>query len=325
MTQTTTRIQQPFGSGYSFHTTAFEAIGGRDLNGHTAIVTGGYAGIGLATTLALRATGAHVIVPARNMNKAESILGDTDGVELAPLDLADPGSINAFAGWFLESGGPLHILINNAGIMATPFGVDTRGYEQQFAVNHLGHFQLTGQLWPALVRAGGARVVALSSRGHATGGVDFSDPFFQRRPYDKWVAYGQSKTANALFALALDELGAAHGVRAFSAHPGPVLTELVRHMSEEELAVSMAESDEISGFKTPEQGAATAVWAATNTRLNDMGGLYCEDVEIAQLTPDDFAEMRGVRSWATDLKAALRLWGASEVWTGVGFPTTSGA
>jgi NAD(P)-dependent dehydrogenase (short-subunit alcohol dehydrogenase family) len=156
--------------------------------------------------------------------------------------------------------------------MATPFGVDSRGYEQQFATNHLGHFQLTGRLWPALVNAAGARVVALSSRGHVAGRIDFADPFFSRRPYDTWVAYGQAKTANALFALALDELGARFGVRAFSVHPGPVLTELLRHMSEEELAASVDEAETISEFKTPEQGAATAVWAATNTRLDGLGG-----------------------------------------------------
>jgi NAD(P)-dependent dehydrogenase (short-subunit alcohol dehydrogenase family) len=204
--------------------------------------------------------------------------------------------------------------------MATPFKRDARGFEQQFATNHLGHFQLTGRLWPALDQADGARVVALSSSGHAIAGMDFEDPFFTRRPYDKWVAYGQSKTANALFALALDERGAAHRVRAFSAHPGPVLTELVRDLSEKELAGSVEKSTGISEFKTPAQGAVTAVWTATNTQLEGMGGLYCEDVDIAVQVPADFPEQRGVRPWATAPELAERLWTASETWTGVTFP-----
>jgi len=181
-------------------------------------------------------------------------------VELETLELIDPASIDTFAGRFLSSGRPLDILIHNAGIMAPPLRRDARGYESQFATNHLGHFQLSARLWPALKQAGKARVVAVSSTGISFGGVDFDDPNFERREYDKWKAYGQSKTANALFAVVLDKRGQAHGIRAFSAHPGGIYTDLARHLSLEELAFD-------GELKTPEQGAATSVWCATSPQL----------------------------------------------------------
>lgn len=240
-----------------------------------------------------------------------------DRVEIDSLDLIDPTSIDAFAERFLASGRPLHILVNNAGIMATPLVRDARGFESQLATNHLGHFQLTERLWPALRMASGARVVSLSSRGHIRAGVDFDDPHFERRPYDKWIAYGQSKTATALFAVALDARGEAHRVRAFSVHPGAVISELMRSMSEEEIRAAVARSRELSVFKTAEQGAATSVWCATSTQLDGMGGVYCEDCDIAEAAPADFPEQRGVRPWAMDRSLAERLWTKSEEWTGV--------
>ena len=312
----TTR-QTPIHSGFGPQTTAREVIGNRRLDGLIAIVTGGYAGIGLETTRELTGAGATVVVPARSLDKARQALTGMDRVEIESLDLIDPKSIDDFSARFLATGRPMHILINNAGIMATPFVRDARGFESQLATNHIGHFQLTMRLWPALLKANGARVVALSSRGHARAGIDFDDPNFERRPYDKWVAYGQSKTATALFAPALDTRGEAHGVRAFSVHPGAVITDLMRSMSEEEVAAAIARSRNIGAFKNTEQGAATSVWSATSSQLDGMGGVYCEDCDIAEAVPADFPEQRGVRPWAMDPDFAERLWTMSEAWTGL--------
>lgn len=212
--------QTPIGSGFDAGTTAQQALAGSDLQGKTVIVTGGYSGIGLETVRVLVDAGAQVIVPARDPEKAERNLSGIIGVEHASLDLLDPISIDRFAENFLASDRALNLLINSAGIMATPLQRDTRGFEAQFATNHLGHFQLTARLWPALREANGARVVSVSSLGHRLSPVHFDDPQFEHRPYDKWLAYGQSKTANALFAVALDRRGKAEGVRAFSVHPG---------------------------------------------------------------------------------------------------------
>jgi NAD(P)-dependent dehydrogenase (short-subunit alcohol dehydrogenase family) len=310
--------QAPIHSGYGAQTTAREVIGKRNLDGVVAIVTGGYAGVGLETTRTLADAGAMVIVPARSLDKARKALTGMNRVEIESLDLIDPKSIDSFATRFLATGRPLHILINNAGIMATPLARDARGIESQLATNHLGHFQLTARLWSALLKADGARVVALSSRGHIRAGIDFDDPNFERRPYDKWIAYGQSKTATALFAVALDARGEAHGVRAFSVHPGAVITELMRSMSEEEVSTAVARARDIGAFKNTEQGAATSVWCATSSQLDGMGGVYCEDCDIAEAVPADFPEQRGVRPWATDPSFAERLWTMSEAWTEFG-------
>jgi NAD(P)-dependent dehydrogenase (short-subunit alcohol dehydrogenase family) len=313
-----TTKQTPLHSGYGATTTALEAIGNRDLRGLTAIVTGGHAGLGLETTRVLSGAGATVVVGTRSLDKARAGLAGIARVEVDALDLIDPVSVDAFAERFLASGRPLHILVNNAGIMAPPLVRDRRGFESQFATNHLGHFQLTARLWPALRRANGARVVSVSSRGHAFGGVDLEDPSFERRPYDKWKAYGQSKTANALFALALDARGEAHRVRAFSLHPGGIHTELTRSMDPEELRALLA-SPRIAAttFKTPEQGAATSVWCATSAQLDGMGGVYCEDVDIAEAVGADAQGDSGVRPWAMDPDLAERLWRKSEEWTGL--------
>ena len=313
-----TTKQEPIHSGYGAETTARDVLDGRRLAGAIAVVTGGYTGVGLETTRALAAAGATVVVPARTPGKASAALAGMDGVELESLDLGDPASIDAFAARFVASGLPLHMLVNNAGIMATPLVRDARGFESQLATNHIGHFQLTLRLWPALRRADGARVVSLSSRGHARSPVDFDDPHFERRPYDKWLAYGQSKTANALFALALDARGEAHHVRAFSVHPGAIATtDLMRSMSEEERRAAIAAATGVSSFKNEEQGAATSVWCATSAQLDGRGGVYCEDVDIAEAVPADFAGLRGVRPWAADPDLAERLWVLTEAWTGL--------
>jgi NAD(P)-dependent dehydrogenase (short-subunit alcohol dehydrogenase family) len=318
-------LQKPIGSGFGAASTAGDVIKGIDLSGKIAIVTGGYSGIGLETVRALRSAGARVIVPARDHAKATTALEGLDGVEIEAMDLLNPASIDAFADRFLASGQPLHILVNNAGIMANPLTRDARGYESQFATNHLGHFQLTARLWPALRRAAGARVVSLSSVGHRRAWIDFDDWNFERRQYDRWVAYGQSKTANALFAVALDAKGEQHGVRAFSVHPGGVITDLVRHMSADELgAYGVLDEagrpiiDPERNMKTPEQGAATSVWCATSPQLDGLGGVYCENCDIAIAVPGDSTELRGVRSWATDPELADRLWSLSEQLLGLG-------
>jgi NAD(P)-dependent dehydrogenase (short-subunit alcohol dehydrogenase family) len=309
--------QHPLPSGFSWQTTAREAIGATRLDGRTAIVTGGYAGIGLETTRVLAAAGAHVIVPARSPDKARAALHGLD-VELAALDLAAPATIDAFAAAFLASGRPLHLLIGNAGIMAAPLARDARGYESQLATNHLGHFQLAVRLWPALVAARGARIVSLSSRGHHRASLDFDDPFFERRPYDKWTAYGQSKTANVLFAVEADRRGAAQDIRAFAVHPGAILaTDLGRHMTAEEKTTVVANAGKLGHLKSVEQGASTTVWCATTAQLAGKGGLYCEDTDVSSpIAADAPPAGTGVKPWATDPAAAARLWQLSETWTG---------
>jgi NAD(P)-dependent dehydrogenase (short-subunit alcohol dehydrogenase family) len=321
-------LQTPLNSGFGPATTAAEVIAGRDLTGQVAVVTGGYAGIGLETVRALDSAGATVIVPARDMDRARQTLAPIPGAQPEPLDLTDPASIEAFAERLLASGRPLRILVNNAGIMANPLTRDSRGFESQFSTNHLGHFQLTTRLWPALRQAQGARVVSVSSRGHRIAGVDFEDPNFERRPYDPWVAYGQSKTANVLFALRVDALGKDHGIRAFSLHPGGILTNLARHMSPEQIRAQGAIDDEgrpvidpARGMKNVEQGAATTVWCATSPRLDGRGGLYCEDCDVAVMTTEVQPQSRGVWPWAVDAGSAERLWILSEDLTGARLPT----
>jgi len=317
-----TTPQTPIRSGFGPSSTAADVIQGIDLAGMTAIVTGGYSGLGLVTTEALAAAGATVVVPVRNMAKARDALGEHPRIELAEMDLSDSMSIAAFAQRFLETGRALPILINSAGVMATPLLRDADGHEGQFATNHLGHYRLTCALWPALA-AKGARVVAVSSRGHQIAPVDFGDIDFRDRAYDKWQAYGQSKTANALFARAPDKRGAVHGVRAFSLHPGQILTDLARHLSAEELAGfdafdanGLPKIDPELGMKTPEQGAATSLWCATSPSLVGLGGVYCEDCDVASIHSGELGR-KGVAAWAADDIAAERLWALSAEWTGL--------
>jgi NAD(P)-dependent dehydrogenase (short-subunit alcohol dehydrogenase family) len=313
--------QAPIHSGFGPNATAREVLRGHDLTDKTAIVTGGYSGIGLETTRALAEAGATVIVPARTRETARASMGGIARVELEEMDLIDPTSVDAFTQRFLSSGRALHMLINNAGIMAAPLSRDARGYESQFATNHLGHFQLTLRLWPALKRAGragGARVVSLSSTGIRFGDIDFDDPNYQRRQYDRWNAYGQSKTANALFAVALDKRGHEDGIRAFSVHPGGINTSLSRFMSEDEKRAYTGP------LKTTEQGAATSVWCATSPQLDGKGGVYCLDCDIAEVIELQALEglhqvLNGVIPWAIDPDSAERLWKLSEDMTGVKF------
>jgi len=320
--------QKPLPSGLGARTTAEEALGGADLGGKVAIVTGGHAGLGLETTRVLSNAGATVVVGSRDPRKAQMAVAKMKNVEVGELDLANPASIDRLAEKFLRSNRALHFLINNAGVMATPLMRDERGYELQFATNHLGHFQLTARLWEALKKSGDARVVALSSRGHARSPVDLNDPNFNKRPYDKWAAYGQSKSANSLFAVGLDKRGQKDGVRAFAVHPGGILTDLLKYMTEEELSAygiyrengvaKIPDATKVpERLKTIEEGAATTIWCAVSPQLNGKGGVYCEDCGIAAMVPADSKLNSGVRPWAVDKAAAEDLWSLSEKLTAV--------
>lgn len=314
--------QQPVGSAFGYRSTAREVLAGIDLAGKRVVVTGGYSGIGTETVRALAGAGAEVVVGARRVDRAEAVLAEVEGsIAVLPLDLSDPPSIDAFATAVAARWDTLDLLIANAAVMASPLARDARGYEGQFATNHLGHFQLTARLWPLLKANGHARVVVLSSIGHRLNGLDLDDPHFERRPYDKWLAYGQAKSANALFALQLDKIGKPHGVRAFAVHPGGIMTPLQRHLTNEE-QVAMGWIDATGNvnerFKTEEQGASTTVWAATSPLLEGAGGVYCENCDVAAPgTPED--RSGGVMPHVRDEALAERLWVESEAMTGVEF------
>ncbi|WP_028798665.1 SDR family NAD(P)-dependent oxidoreductase [Streptomyces sp. 142MFCol3.1] len=311
--------QHKIGSGFGARSTADDVLNGIDLSGKLAIVTGGYSGLGLETTRALTKAGARVVVPARRPDTAREALDGTDAVEVEELDLGDLESVRAFAERFLASDRTVDLVINNAGIMACPETRVGPGWEAQFATNHLGHYALVNRLWPAIA-AGGARVVSVSSAGHHFSGIRWDDVHWANG-YDKWEAYGQAKTANVLFAVHLDRLGQGSGVRAFALHPGGILTPLQRHLPREEM-VERGWIDENGtplnpeAFKTPEQGAATQVWAATSPQLAGMGGVYCEDCDIAEPAPADGNRV-GVCAHAIDPEQAARLWELSAELTGV--------
>lgn len=313
-----TAAQQHIGSDFDTDSTVDDVLSGIDLTGKHALVTGGYSGIGLVTTRALAAAGAEIVVPARRPDLAREQFAGIAGVEVAELDLGDLENVRRFADDLLADDRPIDMVINSAGIMAAPEARLGPGWESHFAINHLGHFALVNRLWP-LIRAGGARVISVSSRGHHFSGIRWDDPQFADG-YDKWLAYGQSKTANALFAVQLDALGRDVGVRAFAVHPGAILTPLVRHMSRDE-QVEAGYLDRDGNlidprFKSPERGAATQVWAATSGQLDGLGGLYLEECEVA-VPYVEGVEYSGVAEWAVDPAEAERLWDLSADLTGV--------
>jgi len=303
--------QQPIGSGYTARSSADDVLRGIDLSGTVAVVTGGYSGLGLETTRALSRAGATVVVPARRPDAAAAALADLERVEVEALDLADLASVRAFAARFLTSGRPLGIVIAGAGVMACPETRVGPGWESQFAINHLGHFAMVNLLWPAIAAGGGRVVVVASGAADATAGMRWHDIEF-RDGYDKWQAYVQSKTANVLFASHLDSLGRGAGVRAFSVSPGSILTPLQRHLSREEMVAAGwvdADGNLLDGtFKTPAQGAATQVWVATSPQLTGLGGVHCEDCDIAQPSPR-VTDVSG-------LDQAAQLWSLSATLTG---------
>jgi NAD(P)-dependent dehydrogenase (short-subunit alcohol dehydrogenase family) len=327
-------LQRPLRTGFNAQSITADVIKGIDLTGKIAIVTGGNTGIGLETTKALAGAGATVIVPSRDVEKARKNLTGIANVEIEAMDIMNPSSIVAFAQKFLSSCRPLHLLINNAGIMWVPLRKDERGIESQLATNYIGQFHLTANLWPALKQANGARVVNVSSLGHHMSPFNFDDPNFDHHAYDTLLAYGQSKTASNLFALELDNRAKDYDVRAYSVHPGSIAgTELGREASVD-LFMKMGFLDEngnmrtevLETLKTIPQGAATTVWAATSTQLNNMGGVYCEDGDIAELLSSDSTvhtdaklHEKGVQQYSLDEDNARRLWTLTEEMTGIQF------
>ena len=318
----TTR-QHPIGSGFRAASTAADVIAGIDMSGKNVIVTGGHAGLGLEATRTLSRAGAYVMVAARDPERARPALAGLDSVEVGQLDLIDPNAIEAFAARWLASGRPLHVLINCAGASGGPTH-DARGYETQFATNHLGHFQLTRALLPALQAAHGARVVNVTSGAHRFGNIRWEDPNFATG-HDRRAAYAQSKAANVLFTVELDHRYASKGIRAYAVHPGVVVgTKLNASAGEEALrAMGLIDQsgrpiiDPSAGKKTPEQGASTIVFAATSPLLAGIGGVYLKDNDIAPvddeqkpLTTDQIPS--DAMSHSLDPASAQRLWELSE-------------
>jgi NAD(P)-dependent dehydrogenase (short-subunit alcohol dehydrogenase family) len=319
-------LQKPIGSGFNATSTASDVIKAINLTGKIAIVTGGNTGIGLETVKTLSKAGATVIVPTRNVVKAKENLVGISGVEIEEMDLINPRSVDTFADKFLASGRPLHLLINNAGIMFVPLRRDPRGYESQLATNYLSVFQLTARLWEALKKANDARVLNLSSQGHQFAPFNFDDPNFEHHEYQTLQAYGHSKTAVNLFSLELDNRAKSFGVRAYSIHPGNTWgTELTREAPTEILQQFGFLDDKgnpiqevIDSLKTIPQGAATTIWAATSPLLNEVGGVYLEDVDIAELATDS-SITNGVKSYSLDEASAKQLWRLTEELTGATF------
>jgi len=319
-------LQQPIGSGFNADSTSGEVIKGANLHGKIAIVTGGNTGIGLETVKALSKAGATVIVPARDVEKAKQNLKDIANVEIEELDLIKPASIDAFAQKFIASGRALHLLINNAGIMFVPLRRDADGNESQLATNYLAVFRLTAGLWDALTKADNARVINVSSLAHHYSQFNFDDPNYKHREYDTLQAYGQSKTALNLFSLELNERARGTGVKVYSLHPGAIWgTELTREAPKAILQQFgfVDENGEVvqavvEAMKSVPQGAATTIWAATTPQLEDLGGVYLEDVEVASINTDP-SEFSGVKAYSFDKDSAGKLWLLSENLTGIKF------
>ena len=311
---------------FSDTSTTAQVIEGISLAGKSAVITGASSGLGVETARTLASAGASLLLLARDQDKLEGVArqlrADCPGAQItvATMDLADLDSVRSVSEKIVADIPSIDLLINNAGVMACPLGRTAQGFEMQFGTNHMGHFLLGCLLAPSLMAAGmagsSARVICLSSAGHKWGDVNFEDPNFEQRDYEKWGAYAQSKTANALFALGLDDRLSERGVRSFAVHPGTIMTELSRHMTKEDYAL-LESSLAGNALKTVEQGAATSVWAATAPMLEDMGGIYLEDCQIAELaTPEGTG---GVESYAVDHAAADRLWDLSEKLAGQEF------
>lgn len=314
--------------------TTDDVLDGVDLSGKRVLVTGVSAGLGVETARALVAHGAYVIGAARDLAKAERATAEVrdaaakggGGFELIELDLASLKSARAAADKLRAEGKPLDIIIANAGVMATPFGKTEDGFETQFGTNHLGHFVFVNRIAP-LLREGG-RLVSLASSGHRRSDVDLDDPNFERTEYDPWVAYGRAKTANVLFAVEFDRRWRDRGIRAAAVHPGGIQTELGRHMQPGQLQAlvdqlnkqAKAQGKAAYELKSVPQGAATSVWAAIVADADEIGGRYCENCHVADLTlTGGLDTSSGVRPYALDGERAKALWAKSEQWVGETF------
>jgi NAD(P)-dependent dehydrogenase (short-subunit alcohol dehydrogenase family) len=321
---------------FGFSTTTDDVLAGVSLKGKRILVTGVSAGLGIETARALAAHGAHVIGAARDLQKAEratasvreAAAAGNGGFELIELDLANLAKVRASAEKLVGRNEPLDVVIANAGVMATPFGHTADGFETQFGTNHLGHFVFVNRIAP-LLREGG-RLVNLSSAGHRFSNVDLEDPNFERTPYEPFVAYGRSKTANILFAVGFDERHRARGIRGTAVHPGGIQTELARHMEPAAIQGFIEDINRRQAaaglppfqWKTVPQGAATSVWAAGVAPSDEIGGRYCEDCHVAEVVPDGVeitVASTGVRGYALDRKNAEALWRKSEEMVGERF------
>ena len=321
---------------FDANSTTDEVLSGIDLRGKRILVTGVSAGLGIETARALAAHGAHVVGTARDIAKAEAataqVRKDAESgggrFEIVALDLANLASVRGCASALLAKKEPFDVVIANAGVMATPFGHTTDGFETQFGTNHLGHFVLVNRNAP-LIREGG-RLVNLSSAGHRYANVDLEDPNFERTPYHPFVAYGRSKTANILFAVAFDQRHRGRGIRAAAVHPGGIRTELNRHMDAAALGQIVeqlnkqlaAEGKPPFQYKSISQGAATSVWTAILGSPQEIGGRYCENCHVGQIVADDVtisAVSEGVRGYALDSRNAEALWKKSNELVGEGF------
>ncbi|WP_435203606.1 SDR family NAD(P)-dependent oxidoreductase [Qipengyuania sp. 902] len=317
-------------SEFGFSSTADEVLEGKDLSGRTALIKGGYSGLGKETARAMAAMGAHIVLSGRDAAKLDDAareIADATGAKVETLvcDLASLDSVRKAAKEANERFDKIDLLINNAGVMAPPLERTEEGFELQFGTNHVGHFLLTNLLMPLVEKGDRPRIVNLSSRGHHFDHVHFDDPNYQERDYEKWTAYGQSKTANILFSVGLEKRLSDRGVHAYALHPGGIQTNLGRHMTEEDMTwmmnriKKMAEKsgEEPQGFKTIPQGAATTCWVATTDELEGAGGVYCEDCHVAN--QDDEDTTGGVKSYAIDPDNADRLWSMSEEMVGETF------
>jgi NAD(P)-dependent dehydrogenase (short-subunit alcohol dehydrogenase family) len=319
-------------SEFGWASTADEVLAGKDLSGRTVFITGANSGLGQETARAMAARGAHIIMAGRDQAKLDEAGAAIHAahpkaqLDTLTVDLTSLENIRAATSRARQRFAKIDLLINNAGVMATPFTHTHDGFEMQFGTNHLGHFALTAELMPLIERGHLKRIVNLSSRGHHFAPVDFDDPHFERRAYDPWISYGQSKTANILFTVGLETRFAVLGIHAYAVHPGGIQTNLGRHMTPEMVEALMARvTSRDTGFqwKTIPQGAATTCWAATADELEGGsglgGGVYCEDCHVAE--QDDESATDGVRSYALNSSYAEQLWALSEDLTGAKFPS----